>query len=90
MYAINGVESTTEMLDSETEPENLLPISMPDPSIDSLQMLCDAIADRQQIEKQIMNDETIIVAVQNLKDRVNNIDNLVTKLLNFFDSTNKK
>ena len=71
-----------EMLDSETEPENLLPISTPNPSTtDSLQMLCDAIANRQQIEEQIMNDEAMIVAVQNLTDRVNNVDNLVTKLL---------
>lgn len=73
-----------EMLDSETEPENLLPIS--NSSADSLQMLFDAIANRQQIEEKVMNDE----ADQNLSNRINNIDNLVTKLLNVFECINEK
>lgn len=61
---------------------------------DSLQMLCEAITNRQQIEQQtslmlmnrsmetnISNKGAMIVPVQSLIDHVINVDNLVTKLL---------
>ncbi|XP_055309953.1 restin homolog isoform X2 [Sitodiplosis mosellana] len=98
-----------EMLDSETEPclmmedvskpdshtQNLISsCSLGDNQEDSLQMLCEAIANRQKIEEQTtmmllnqsMHSETDIsdseaIPVQSLVDHVINVDNLVTKLL---------